>query len=103
MLSLLKIKSINYRNIYMKIPGPIGSKLNNVESRPLNPTFTRVTKFPLVEYPDEVFQALSSDQKAMVRIATAVCTGKLPDNMEDYALGNMHSARLDMTEFLKMT
>ena len=79
----------------MKIPGPIGSKLNNVESRRLNPTFKKVTKVPLVEYPDEVFQALSSDQKAMVRMATAVSTGKLSDNMEDYALGKMHNARYD--------
>ena len=76
-----------------KTLGPIGSKLNNVESRPLNRNFTKVTKFPLVEYPEEVFKSLSSDQKAMVRIATAVCTGVIPDNLEDYALGKMHNAR----------
>ena len=84
-----------FKNCHLFNLGPIGSKLKTVESRPLNHNFTPVTEFPLVEYPDEVFQALSSDQKAMVRMATAVSTGKLSDNMEDYALGKMHNARYD--------
>ena len=72
---------------------PIGSILNTVENRPLNRNFTPKTKFPLVEYTDEVFNNLSSDQKAMVRIATAVSTGVILEKLEDYALGKMHNAR----------
>ena len=75
------------------ISGPIGSKLNDVESRPWNKKFKKVTKFPLVEYPVEVFEKLSEDQKALVRMATAVCTGTISNHAEDYALGKMHNAR----------
>ena len=77
----------------IEISGPIGSKLNTVEKRSLNRSFTPITKFPLVEYPEEVFSKLSSDQKAMVRVATAVSTGVIPEKLEDYALGKMHNAR----------
>ena len=89
---MIRTQACHLFNLF-KIPGPIGSKLKNVESRPLNKDFTPVTKFPLVEYPEEVFKKLSADQKALVRMATAVSTGTIPDNMEDYALGKMHNAR----------
>ena len=53
-----------------------------------------------MEYPEEVFRALSSDQKAMVRMATAVSTGVIPDNLGDYALGKMHNARYNQRFYL---
>ena len=67
----------------------------------MSPLVGEATKFPLVEYPEEVFNNLSSDQQAMVRIATAVCTGVIPDNLEDYALGKMHNAR-SITNYFKI-
>ena len=76
----------------MWFPGPIGSQLPNVESLDINRRFTCV-KFSEVECPDEIFNDLSSDQKALVSLARVVCTGVILENFEQYALGKMHNAR----------
>ena len=79
--------------------GPIGSQLNKVESRALNKRFKAVQDVccPPVEFPDEVYQKLTGDQKFLVKMAQIHWTGEIPDGLEEYTIGLMHLARWNNT------
>ena len=79
------------------VPGPIGSQLNKVESRTLNKKFKAAKEFPPVEFPNEVLEKLTGDQKFLVKMAQIHWTGEIPDGLEEYTIGLMHLARWNNT------
>ena len=78
-------------------PGPIGSQLNEVESRALNKKFRPVTEFEAVEFSEEVYDKLTGDQKNLVKMAKIHWTGVIPENLQQYSIGLMHQARWNNT------
>ena len=83
--------------VYYLLSGPIGSQLNKVESRALNKKFKAVEEFPPVEFPDEVLEKLTGDQKFLVKMAQIHWTGVIPDGLAEYVIGLMHLARWNNT------
>lgn len=50
-----------------------------------------------MEFPEDVYDKLTGDQKYLVRMAQIHWTGDIPANLEQYVIGLMHLARWNNT------